>query len=128
MTTKQAELKVAELNLAAEKATAEGEKATLLEQKATAEAEAKAAAEAEAAYKARQTSPTTISCCFWKYKSFRSSASNITSTSTQHASDYEDSSYLQHLHLLQLLLDNVQHTVQMLQVIQLVNVLGELKH
>lgn len=56
LTTKQAELKVAELNLAAEKATAEGEKASLLEQKATAEAEAKAAAEAEAAYKARQTS------------------------------------------------------------------------
>ena len=56
LTTKQAELKVAELNLAAEKATAEGEKATLLEQKAAAEAEAKAAAEAEAAYKARQTS------------------------------------------------------------------------
>ena len=56
LTTKQAELKVAELNLAAEKAIAEGEKATLLEQKAAAEAEAKAAAEAEAAYKARQTS------------------------------------------------------------------------
>ncbi len=56
MTTKQAELKVAELNLAAEKATAESDKATLLEQKAAAEAEAKAAAEAEAAYKARQTS------------------------------------------------------------------------
>ena len=48
LTTKQAELKVAELNLAAEKATAEGEKATLLEQKA--------AAEAEAAYKAKQAS------------------------------------------------------------------------
>ena len=56
LTTKQAELKVAELNLAAEKATAEGEKASLLEQKAAAEAEARAAAEAEAAYKARQTS------------------------------------------------------------------------
>ena len=56
LTTKQAELKAAELNLAAEKATAEGEKATLLEQKAAAEAEAKAAAEAEAAYKAKQTS------------------------------------------------------------------------
>ena len=56
LTTKQAELKVAELNLAAEKATAEGEKATLLEQKAAAEAEARAAAEAEAAYRARQTS------------------------------------------------------------------------
>ena len=56
LTTKQAELKVAELNLAAEKATAESEKATLLEQKAAAEAEAKAAAEAEAAYKAKQAS------------------------------------------------------------------------
>ena len=56
LTTKQAELKVAELYLAAEKATAESDKATLLEQKAAAEAEAKAAAEAEAAYKARQTS------------------------------------------------------------------------
>ena len=56
LTTKQAELKVAELNLAAEKASAENEKATLLEQKAAAEAEAKAAAEAEAAYKAKQAS------------------------------------------------------------------------
>ena len=56
LTTKQAELKVAELNLAAEKATAEGEKASLLEKKAAAEAEARAAAEAEAAYKARQAS------------------------------------------------------------------------
>ena len=56
LTTKQAELKVAELNLAAEKATAEGEKANLLEQKAAAEAEARAAAEAEAAYKAQQAS------------------------------------------------------------------------
>ena len=56
LTTKQAELKVAELNLAAEKATAENEKTSLLEQKAAAEAEAKAAAEAEAAYKARQAS------------------------------------------------------------------------
>ena len=56
LTTKQAELKVAELNLAAEKASAESEKVTLLEQKAAAEAEAKAAAEAEAAYKAKQAS------------------------------------------------------------------------
>ena len=56
LTTKQAELKVAELNLAAEKATAEGEKVSLLEQKAAAEAEARAAAEAETAYRARQTS------------------------------------------------------------------------
>ncbi len=56
LTTKQAELKVAELNLAAEKATAEDEKASLLEQKAAAEAAAKAAAEAETAYKAKQAS------------------------------------------------------------------------
>ena len=56
LTTKQAELKVAELNLAAEKTTAESEKASLLEKKAAAEAEAKAAAEAEAAYKAQQAS------------------------------------------------------------------------
>ena len=56
LTTKQAELKVAELNLAAERATAENEKASLLEKKAAAEAEAKAAAEAEAAYKAKQAS------------------------------------------------------------------------
>lgn len=56
LTTKQAKLKAAELNLAAEKATAEDEKASLLEKKAAAEAEAKAAAEAEAAYKAKQAS------------------------------------------------------------------------
>ena len=56
LTTKQAELKAAEFNLAAEKATAEDEKASLLEKKAAAEAEAKAAAEAEAAYKAKQAS------------------------------------------------------------------------
>ena len=56
LTTKQAELKAAELNLAAEKATAEDEKASLLEKKAAADAEAKAAAEAEAAYKAKQAS------------------------------------------------------------------------
>ena len=56
LTTKQAELKAAELNLAAEKATAEGEKASLLQQKAVAEAEARAAAAAEAAYKEKQAS------------------------------------------------------------------------
>ena len=56
LTTKQAELKAAELNLAAEKATAEDEKASLLEKKAAAEAEAKAAAAAEATYKAKQAS------------------------------------------------------------------------
>ena len=44
------------MNLAAEKATAEDEKASLLREKAAAEAEAKAAAEAEAAYKAKQAS------------------------------------------------------------------------
>ena len=56
LTTKQAELKAAELNLAAEKATAEGEKATLLKQKEAAEAEARAAAAAEVAYKEKQAS------------------------------------------------------------------------
>ena len=54
LTTKQAELKDAELNLAAEKATAEGEKASLLQQKAAAEVAARAAAAAEAAYKEKQ--------------------------------------------------------------------------
>jgi len=90
LTTKQAELKVAELNLAAEKATAEGEKATLLEQKAAAEAEAKAAAEAEAAYKARQTSQQE-SVVASGNTSF-SAQVQATSTSAS-ASDDEDSSY-----------------------------------
>ena len=56
LTTKQAELKVAQLNLAAEKATAEGEKSALLEQKAAAQKAAEAAAAAEAAYRTQQTS------------------------------------------------------------------------
>lgn len=54
LTTKQAELKVAQLNLAAEKTTAENEKNSLLEQKAAAEKAAAEAAAAEAAYKAQQ--------------------------------------------------------------------------
>ena len=86
LTTKQAELKVAELNLAAEKATAEGEKATLLEQKAAAEAEAKAAAEAEAAYKARQTSQQQSVVASGN----TSFSAQVQATST---SDDEDSSY-----------------------------------
>ena len=78
LTTKQAELKVAELNLAAEKATAEGEKASLLEQKAT--------AEAEAAYKARQTS---------QQQSVVASGNTSFSAQVQATSttDEEDSSY-----------------------------------
>ena len=86
LTTKQAELKVAELNLAAEKATAEGEKATLLEQKAAAEAEARVAAEAEAAYKARQTS---------QQQSVVASGNTSFSAQVQATSttDEEDSSY-----------------------------------
>ena len=51
LTTKEAELKVAQINLAAEKASAEGEKNSLLEQKA-----AEAAAAAEAAYRSQQAS------------------------------------------------------------------------
>ena len=54
LTTKEAELKVAQLNLAAEKSTAENEKNALLQQKAEAEKVAAAAAAAEAAYRAKQ--------------------------------------------------------------------------
>lgn len=54
LNTQQAALKAAQLNLAAEKATAEDEKNRLLEEKAVAEAAAKAAAEAQAAYQAQQ--------------------------------------------------------------------------
>ena len=91
LTTKQAELKVAELNLAAEKATAENEKASLLEKKAAAEAEAKAAAEAEAAYKAKQAS---------QQQSLAASANTTfaaqvqaTSSSSSVSSSDDDSSY-----------------------------------
>ena len=89
LTTKQAELKVAELNLAAEKATAESEKATLLEQKAAAEAEAKAAAEAEAAYKAKQASQQeTVTA-----SANTTFAAQVQATSTSSSSDEEESSY-----------------------------------
>ena len=86
LTTKQAELKVAELNLAAEKATAEGEKASLLEKKAAAEVEARAAAEAEATYRARQTS---------QQQSVVASGNTSFSAQVQATSttDEEDSSY-----------------------------------
>ena len=91
LTTKQAELKVAELNLAAEKATAENEKTSLLEKKAAAEAEAKAAAEAEAAYKAKQAS---------QQQSLAASANTTfaaqvqaTSSSSSASSSDDDSSY-----------------------------------
>lgn len=91
LTTRQAELKVAELNLAAEKATAENEKASLLEKKAAAEAEAKAAAEAEAAYKAKQAS---------QQQSLAASANTTfaaqvqaTSSSSSSSSSDEESSY-----------------------------------
>ena len=56
LTTKEAELKVAQINLAAEKASAEGEKHSLLEQKAAAQKAAEAAAAAEAAYRSQQAS------------------------------------------------------------------------
>ena len=88
LTTKQAELKVAELNLAAEKATAEGEKASLLEQKAAAEAEAKAAAEAEAAYKAKQASQQQLVAA----SANTSFAAQVQATSSSSSSD-DDSSY-----------------------------------
>lgn len=54
LTTKEAELKVAQLNLAAEKSTAENEKNALVQQKAEAEKAAAAAAAEEAAYRAKQ--------------------------------------------------------------------------
>ena len=89
LTTKQAELKVAELNLAAEKATAEGEKATLLEQKAAAEAEAKAAAAAEAAYKAQQTSQQQTVAA----SANTTFAAQVQATSSSSSSSDDDSSY-----------------------------------
>lgn len=88
LTTKQAELKVAELNLAAEKATAENEKTSLLEQKAAAEAEAKAAAEAEAAYKARQASQQQSVAA----SANTTFAAQVQATSSSSSSD-DDSSY-----------------------------------
>ena len=54
LTTKEAELKVAQLNLTAEKSTAENEKNALLAEKAAAEKAAAEAAAAEAAYRAQQ--------------------------------------------------------------------------
>lgn len=54
LSTKQAELKAAQLSLAAEKATAEGEKNSLLAQKAAAQKAAEEAAVQEASYKAQQ--------------------------------------------------------------------------
>ena len=89
LTTKQAELKVAELNLAAEKATAESEKATLLEQKAAAEAEAKAAAEAEAAYKAQQTSQQQTVAA----SANTTFAAQVQAASSSSSSSDDDSSY-----------------------------------
>ena len=80
LTTKQAELKVAELNLAAEKATAEGEKASLLEQKA--------AAEAEAAYRAQQTSQRQSVAA----SANTTFAAQVQATSSSSSSD-DDSSY-----------------------------------
>ena len=91
LTTKQAELKVAELNLAAEKATAENEKASLLEKKATAEAEAKAAAEAEAAYKAKQASQQQ-SLVASANTTFAAQVQATSSSSSSSSSD-EESSY-----------------------------------
>ena len=54
LSTKQAELKAAQLSLAAEKSTAEGEKNSLLAQKAAAQKAAEEAAAQEASYKAQQ--------------------------------------------------------------------------
>ena len=91
LTTRQAELKVAELNLAAEKATAENEKASLLEKKAAAEAEAKAAAEAEAAYKAKQASQQQTLAASAN-TTFAAQVQATSSSSSSSSSD-DDSSY-----------------------------------
>ena len=98
LTTKQAELKAAELNLAAEKATAEDEKSKFyLRKKAAAEAEAKAAAEAEAAYKAKQASQqqtvvasgnTTFTAEVQAVSSSSESSSSYTPASVKHRPTY----------------------------------------
>ena len=95
LTTKQAELKVAELNLAAEKATAENEKASLLEKKAAAEAEAKAAAEAEAAYKAKQASQqqSLAASANTTFAAQVQATSSSSSVSSSVSSSDDDSSY-----------------------------------
>lgn len=94
LTTKQAELKAAELNLAAEKATAEDEKASLLEKKAAAEAEAKAAAEAEAAYKSKQASQqqTVVASGNTTFTAQVQALSTISSSSSSESSSSESSS------------------------------------
>ena len=94
LTTKQAELKAAELNLAAEKATAEDEKASLLEKKAAAEAEAKAAAEAEAAYKAKQASQqrTVVASGNTTFTAQVQAISTTSSSSSSESSSSESSS------------------------------------
>ncbi|WP_049515607.1 peptidoglycan hydrolase PcsB [Streptococcus mitis] len=94
LTTKQAELKAAELNLAAEKATAEDEKASLLEKKAAAEAEAKAAAEAEAAYKDKQASQqqTVVASGNTTFTAQVQAVSTTSSSSSSESSSSESSS------------------------------------
>ena len=94
LTTKQAELKAAELNLAAEKATAEDEKASLLDQKAAAEAAAKAAAEAEAAYKAKQASQqqTVVASGNTTFTAQVQAVSTTSSSSSSESSSSESSS------------------------------------
>lgn len=94
LTTKQAELKAAELNLAAEKATAEDEKASLLEKKAAAEAEAKAAAEAEAVYKAKQASQqqTVVASGNTTFTAQVQAVSTTSSSSSSESSSSESSS------------------------------------
>ena len=94
LTTKQAELKAAELNLAAEKATAEDEKASLLEKKAAAEAEVKAAAEAEAAYKAKQASQqqTVVASGNTTFTAQVQAVSTTSSSSSSESSSSESSS------------------------------------
>ena len=82
------------MNLAAEKATAEDEKASLLEKKAAAEAEAKAAAEAEAAYKAKQASQqqTVVASGNTTFTAQVQALSTVSSSSSSESSSSESSS------------------------------------
>ena len=129
LTTKEAELKVAQLNLAAEKSTAENEKNALLQQKAEAEKAAAAAAAAEAAYRAKQqeqqaavkaSANTTLQAQVQAAAqtpatpAFNQRSTNSVPAQTQATAQWQ--------------LFLVKHIVHLHHLIQLVNVHGQLRH
>ena len=119
LTTKQAELKVAELNLAAEKATAESDKATLLEQKQQQRQKQKQQLKQKRLIKhVKQANNNQL--LLLEIQHFQIKCKQL-----QALHQMMIQATLRHLHQLQQ--DSVQHIVQMLQVIQLGNVLGELR-